>query len=209
MSFSHLAYDSCAYAAELKESEAVGKYLIDPVFSGETHERCFVPWTNAAPSENAVAVSSKYPLIDVDSELLGITRKYGRCRTEPDDSYAENAPLKDCSDPFLDPENTKLSNPPCTLRGTGWNRWEWLCTNPQDTAILPFRTNIDNKLLARDNHRPCLPTPLSNNEAHPPNSADSAKCYTDHPAKFEGVDFVDDVSPTYMHWRPCCEIALL
>ena len=27
---------------------------------------------------------------------------------------------------FKGSEDTRLSNPPCNLRGTGWNRWEWL-----------------------------------------------------------------------------------
>lgn len=208
MSFSHLAYDPCAYQAELSESEAVGKYLMDPVFSGDKHERCFMPWINATANVNSVAVSSKYPLIDVDSELMGITRKHGRCRKVPNNSYAENSPLDDCGDTFLDAENTKLSNPPCTLRGTGWNRWEWLCSNPQDKAIVPFTTNIDNKLLTRDNHRPCLPTPIDKETVLPPDAANNDLCYTDHPVKFEGNTFKDEEVP-YLHWRPCCEIPLL
>ena len=54
---------------------------------------------------------------------------------------------------------THYYNPPCTLRGTGWNRWEWLCQNPQNRAIVPFNRGlfigVNTNLMARDNHRPC------------------------------------------------------
>jgi hypothetical protein len=32
----------------------------------------------------------------------------------------------------------RLTNPPCTLRGTGWNRWEALPHQPQVTFETPF-----------------------------------------------------------------------
>jgi hypothetical protein len=64
---------------------------------------------------------------------------------------------------FEPEEQTRLSNPPCNLRSTGWNRWEWLCKDPQQLPLgllLPFDWHIDSKNLAKDNHRPCLPTPI-------------------------------------------------
>jgi hypothetical protein len=39
-------------------------------------------------------------------------------------------------------DDSRLSNPPCNLRGTGWNRWEWLCLNPQERVEIPFDWNI-------------------------------------------------------------------
>ena len=57
-------------------------------------------------------------------------------------------------------EHTRLSNPPCTLRGTGWNRWEWLCQNPQDQVFRPYEWNTNTKLVAKDNYRPCVPRPF-------------------------------------------------
>jgi hypothetical protein len=47
-------------------------------------------------------------------------------------------------------EHTRLSNPSFNLRGTGWNRWEWLCLNPQDRVEIPFDFNISNPLLLND-----------------------------------------------------------
>lgn len=58
----------------------------------------------------------------------------------------------------------RLINPPCTLRGTGWNRWEWLCQNPQEAVLIPFEHGVDTKLMQRDNFYPKLTLPLSQSE---------------------------------------------
>ena len=72
------------------------------------------------------------------------------------DSYSKGLThWKDCMIPA---EETRTSNPPCNLRGTGWNRWEWLCLDPQERVEIPFDYNIDNRIVVKDNHRPCIPT---------------------------------------------------
>ena len=63
----------------------------------------------------------------------------------------------------FDVEDTRLSNPPNTLRGTGWNRFEPLCLNPQDQVLFPGEIQIPTRIVAKDNHRPCVPTPAVNN----------------------------------------------
>ena len=74
--------------------------------------------------------------------------------------------FKDCDIPSR--ENTRLSNPPATLRGTGWNRWEWLCENPQKRSLVPFDYNINNRLVTKDNHRPLVPNPIDQSVFLPP-----------------------------------------
>ena len=69
-----------------------------------------------------------------------------------------NVSFPDCSQ--LETEDTRLSNPSANLRGTGWNRWEWLCQDPQDKVHIPFDYFINTGIVERDNHRPCIPTPL-------------------------------------------------
>jgi len=109
-------------------------------------------------------------------------------------------------DDFLAPEETKMSNPPCTLRGTGWNRWEWLCTDPQEKALMDFETNIQNKLVVRDNHRPCVPNPMAQDGVHPRNADD--ECYTDKDVSYV-FESNEAPRPPLMHWRKCCEVSLL
>ena len=72
------------------------------------------------------------------------------------DTY-ELTHYRDC---LMTSEETRTTNPACNLRGTGWNRWEWLCLDPQERVEIPFDHNINNRILVKDNHRPCIPKPL-------------------------------------------------
>ena len=59
-------------------------------------------------------------------------------------------------------DDTRLSDPPCNLRGTGWNRFQPLCLNPQDQVLFPGEYQIPTRIIVKDNHRPCVPTPAVN-----------------------------------------------
>lgn len=71
--------------------------------------------------------------------------------------------LPNCNFPI---ENTRLSNPPSTLRGTGWNRFENLCFDPQDQLFFPGKYHIMTRLESKDNHRMC-PRKFAINSMHP------------------------------------------
>ena len=87
-------------------------------------------------------------MIDTDSELLNIMRMYlSKKKFNPEFNNAGNIQnpsdmlhLTECEN--LTTEDTRLSNPPNTLRGTGWNRWEWLCQDPQERVLVPFDYEI-------------------------------------------------------------------
>jgi hypothetical protein len=144
-----------------------------------------------------VSISKNTSLIDIDSELIGIGRNLSDC---PDRKYMpdrdasfhcgaqtgkvrngcrntdklciDNSQVVNFGDCFNPTEDTRLSNPPCTLRGTGWNRFEWLPHNPQERVTEPFDFMINSKILSKDNHRPCVPSPVSQFNVYPiPNNA--------------------------------------
>ena len=71
--------------------------------------------------------------------------------------------LPDCHFPV---ENTRLSNPPSTLRGTGWNRFEDLYLDPQAQLFFPGEYHIPTRTVFRDNFRPCL-RKVQVNSMHP------------------------------------------
>ena len=79
----------------------------------------------------------------------------------------DNTQVMNFNDCGMFTEDCRLSNPPSTLRGTGWNRWEWLCKDPQDRVIEPFDFQINTKILSKDNHRPCVPRPVDQKLAFP------------------------------------------
>ena len=163
------------------------------------------------------------PLIDVDSELSGITRKLsknigeqyipqcpdsvcssgevcgqgvvGQCSGMKRGERATDSNLVHMPDCFVPAEDTRLNNPPCTLRGTGWNRWEWLCLNPQEKIEIPFDWNINNRLIVKDNHRPLIPNPISPEPALPKE--------LNLPCEETSSICGNFTQPPSVHWRSC------
>lgn len=166
MSFSRLNYDDGQYMHNLRESVGPGEYFIATprVDCGS----CYYPSPDVRIDHFGAGKCKQ--LIDVDSEMMGITRKASNCPMDKflptKDGHCVMKLGKDCMG--LTVEETRLSNPPCTLRGTGWNRWEWLCQNPQDKVFIPFDYNVNERLLAKDNHRPCISNPIDQNSSLPP-----------------------------------------
>lgn len=80
---------------------------------------------------------------------------------------------------------TRLTNPSCTLRGTGLNRFQPMCLNFQDQNrwLHPGQVGINYRLVVKDNHRPKIPVPLDQTLALPdpnakmPNTRPSEDCW--------------------------------
>lgn len=158
MSFSNLLYDRDTTLENMTISYDMLRYRFDkPVQSSE----CYSDDPHKRIQRSGANVDSKYPMIDVDSEMLGLTRKASKSidkqyNPETNDYFKENITYPDCNKQTV--EHTRLSNPPSTLRGSGWNRWENLLVNPQrmEHIELPFCNNVDTAILEKDNHRPLL-----------------------------------------------------
>lgn len=166
MSFNRLNYDVNTYKHNLTQSVGVGSHVLDlntnckPCLSEDTY-------IQQGYNNNFNATCKNQSQIDVDSELKLITRKASK---DPANQYLphevgkpfceiDNNVTVPCSQ--LPNESTRISNPPCTLRSSGWNRFEWLPHNPQETAIIPFANMVSNRIIVKDNHRPCIPRPIS------------------------------------------------
>ena len=194
MSFNRLNYDTCEYKQTLAQSIGPGHYQINtPPISCQA---CYPYPPSVRLQRSGGSVDASKYMIDVDSEMLNITRAASKCPSHkflplcpncgcesgepcgqgvtntckncqgnlkngqrcPDNFSKGLTSFPDCN--FLPQEETRISNPAGNLRGTGWNRWEWLCLNPQDRVEIPFDYNISNRILVKDNHRPCVPTPI-------------------------------------------------
>lgn len=169
---SSLNYDDCTYKHNLQQSVSIGDYMINQ--PRVECVACFEASPSVTLNGNGVDVCADKPLIDVDSELKLINRQATNCPTQKylptGKSYCAKSSLTDCRG--LTNEDTRLSNPPCTMRSSGWNRWEWLCQNPQDKALVPFDFMISNRTVVKDNHRPCIPKPVDQSHTLPPLNAD-------------------------------------
>ena len=164
MSFNRLNYDRDAYSQDLRESVGSGLYALNTPISD--CQSCFPPDNENSKGMNS-SVCANRTLVDVSTELRGQTRpnsKVDKYMPEPD--FCASTRLRDCRSD-IHTEDTRLSNPPITLRGTGWNRFEWLCRDPQKNALVPFDFNVQNRIVAKDNHRPYIQQPIDQSAAMP------------------------------------------
>jgi hypothetical protein len=164
-------FDDGAYQHYIKESTGALLYQLDP----NRYYNC----KECRPQQpgyvgTGVSISKKNTLVDVESELKNITRRQTR---DPKGKYLpckKQSPvalnnLPDCA-PITD--ETRSTNPPCNLRGTGYSDHIFfnLCQNPQDLQAIehPGRIHIDDKQMAKDNHKPILPNLINVVPSLPP-----------------------------------------
>lgn len=88
---------------------------------------------------------------EVESDLKGVGRPPSKWRADkllydPRTNEMNLAGLTHAADENNPMNFNRLTNPPCTLRATGWNRWQPLFHNPQAT----FETPFDHFIPARD-----------------------------------------------------------
>ncbi len=88
---------------------------------------------------------------EVESDLKGVGRPSARWREDkllydPRTNAMNQAGLTNSPDENNPMNFNRLTNPPCTLRTTGWNRWQPLFHNPQAT----FETPSDFFIPSRD-----------------------------------------------------------
>lgn len=158
MSFTRSRYSAPDYQRDLDVSVGPGNYSIN--LPRNSCNDCFSPNVRNTTSHAYKAPAQQ--LVDVDSELMGLNYPQTKCPQRKflpsNEEFVSVAQSDDC--PIFTGESTRLSNPPCTLRGTGISRWEWLCQDLQaDHSIEPFLRVIDTRLLSKDSHRSCIPTP--------------------------------------------------
>lgn len=117
------------------------------------------PWAPTMVSQRGgVSTVEGVSLIDIDSELMNITRvnsKVPSMHYQPNEDKALS--LKHVEDGGFHSESERLNNPPSLLRGQTKNRWEPLCIDPQANAIEPFERRIgqDTYLSQIDDYKPC------------------------------------------------------
>lgn len=220
-----LAYDDLTYRQNLKQSMLPGEYALSQ-YAATNCGKCLNGDAAMAADIGAGAMPScrnGVSEIDVESDLLNIIRpatrdptgKYrgdggpptmcGGVAAQHATTVLSDAPA--CRMPSS--VDTRLTTPSCTLRGTGWNRFEWLCRDPQEQALMPFDSLVNTGIVMKDNHRPQLATPLDPTMALPPAASRCVKpinamtipCNTSG-----GMSAGPDGEPPSMSYRTCKEI---
>lgn len=109
MSFNRLSYDSCAYSKELKENLNILKYVINDK-KYEHPEKCL---HGKGLVGGATVSQIRGNVVDLESELWGITRNLSRCGvSKPKPLDDEFMILNDKTSPL---DTRKLHLPSCQM----------------------------------------------------------------------------------------------
>jgi len=139
----------------LKISNGPGIYNLNNSF--ENYDKKF-PISPTIISQRGGISSTNIPLVDIDSELMGLTRKMSN---DPQMKYNPtkniNVEYDKLNNGLFESENTKLTNPTIDLKGMTKNRFDFIPLNPILNSIEPFERNGDNTYLSLiDNYQECL-----------------------------------------------------
>ena len=153
-------YDGCKTSDDLRVTTGPGRYQLDE--PNKYCDACFVTEPTMRQQKWGAPLNAQFTKTDVESDLFNINRPTTKTACNSYDpvknsvNAAPKQPVKECSFPQT---FTRLVDPPCTLRSSGWNRWEWLCDNPQESVMVPFDNQITTRLQQKDQFRPCIPKP--------------------------------------------------
>lgn len=161
--FTRQRYDACEMKDAVARSTGPGRYMM--ATTDLNCMGCFIPNPKVRLQKKGDSEKAHYGRTDVESELLNLSRSASKCpsreynpATNPV-SRDSALHMPDCRDLPFD-QDTRMTNPACNLRGTGINRFEWPCTDPQKSFEIPFDWGIQARILAKDTHRPCVPRPI-------------------------------------------------
>lgn len=206
MSLTRPSHDDDAYNKAVVQSASSGHYMLQTPHICGGGEALF---PQVMQGQNAASLCDRNTnLVDVDSELMGITHKLSHCPPIPSSNFKglEIDFLKQPLDTtcgsgqdgavntFLTHENTRMTTSgPCKLRCSGWNRFDPLLYDVQKyigNTSKPLSTN--SRILMKDNYKPCLREPSE---------------FTPAPALPKGYDTISDL--TKYTGRPATDLPQL
>ena len=166
----------CARSERLRVLTAPGQYWLNTPAADTAacrNDDPYVRLQHVGPTACAPGAA-----VDVESELRRLNYRASMCAAKQfqpgsytPTSYCDTRRGGACM-PFTEP--TRVSNPACTAREQGVNRWEWLCYDPQATALMRFEANVPSARVFKDNFVPCLETPQDQSPLLPPGAAYAA-----------------------------------
>ena len=160
MAFTRFNYDPCRTMKRLQESTGPGRYILNepgwgsrPCFFEDPQMRIngwganlrSVPWSTA---------------IDIDSDLLGITRKITKYCSGKEYPYAgtvrsNKIEYPSCKGPVT--HQSRVTHPAWLYRDLDQTRRYPLFLNPQENTCIPFHNNLNTRLLESDSFVPKIP----------------------------------------------------
>jgi len=154
-------YDPCRTKKKLEESTFLGRYMLDVPGYGD--KPCYI--------EDPQIIIQKWGAnlrtntIELENELLGMTRKANRDCLGINDYEKNNVPSEPIQYPSCNTMYTEQSRaimPAWTARDLEQVDWYTLPLDPQENTCLPFQSNISTRILEKDyfglrnNGTPCV-----------------------------------------------------
>lgn len=169
MSFTRFHDDPHRIEKQLQESTGAGRYLLNVPGNGDTPSFMEDPFIRLQYWGANLMTNS----IDLDSDLKGLTRQLNKdclsknkhinhATTSSKINYPTNIPTT---------EQSRATHPAWTARDLEQVDWYTLPLNPQENVCLPFQSNINTRIIEKDNffaNTPCLEK--SNFQSYPSNS---------------------------------------
>ena len=164
MSFTRFNYDPCRTKKLLEESTGPGRYMLNKPGWGD--KPCFFSDPQIRMQEwgtNLRRVPGGAP-IDIDSDLLGITRPLSKDCTKKEFPFAGVVFSMKKEYPTCGQEITSQSratHPAFLYRDLEQSNRYPLFLNPQENVCMPFQNNLNTQLLERDSFTPKIPCPMN------------------------------------------------
>ena len=164
MSFTRFNYDPCRTKKLLEESTGPGRYMLNKPGWGD--KPCFFSDPQIRMQEwgtNLRRVPGGAP-IDIDSDLLGITRPFSKDCTKKEFPFSGvvfsmKKEYPTCGKEFT--SQSRATHPTFLYRDLEQSNRYPLFLNPQENVCMPFQNNLNTQLLERDSFTPKIPCPMN------------------------------------------------
>jgi len=164
MSFTRFNYDPCRTKKLLEESTGPGRYMLNK--PGWGNKPCFFDDPQIRMQEwgtNLRRVPGGAP-IDIDSDLLGITRPLSKDCSKKEFPFAGvvfsmKKEYPTCGQEFT--SQSRATHPSFLYRDLEQSNRYPLFLNPQENVCMPFQNNLNTQLLERDSFTPKIPCPMN------------------------------------------------
>lgn len=158
-------HDHCNIKEYNDVTTGPGRYALEVPDS--YRDACFAPEPTIRMQKWGASHDMNSTKTDVESDLLNLSRPTTRTTCgQWDPNTAPQRTLTAMSECSFPQTFGRLVDPPCTLRGTGWNRFEWLCQNPQENVMVPFEWMVDSRMAEKDNYKPLFTSPATEAKYH-------------------------------------------
>jgi len=164
MSFTRQKYDSVCQVEAYQDSLYSGKYALETPVSCDP---CYQsnPLIGLQKNGGSIAMNKKNLIfrgpVDIESELMNLNQVATKCKIRrrgnmPRSNGVFN-PGKTCYFPV---DNTRLTNPSSNIRCAESIRLDYPFTDPQANVFFAGQSNVDTRMMVKDNHKPCIEVPM-------------------------------------------------